>query len=617
MEEYTPTTPSPFEIEPRGPDKAQKETKDKKKSLAETLLPPKKEQARRDLARSLDKLSLFEKPDQDEAPDKSEKLADKMIATKDELKSPEPADDKEAPANETAPAEERRATEEVAKSHLEDVRQSREVPDDTALDPVEDFLVKVSGGEEVDTAFNEVASELDASEDEAAEALAVATAEMPATEEVETVDVDGTEETPPEGAEGTAVGVNEGDEGEIFIGTSTEDDDQDSQEASAAAGSGGAGQSGRGGQGGGTNPPGGHNPPNNNPAAGQPGGYPAFNPSFYRPAAAVAPASQETVPLSVAAYYERRAQNRGLLVGGIVGYLIGRRRGRIKTQKRLLPIQKKLEKRVTSLERDIHYKEQALLLLAAQKSRLRDQNDRLKKEAERRDAKLPTKAETVRRPESKPEAPLVPPPRQASLLERTQAGRPESRLGLEKPKPAERLGQMVVLAESPAEARGYPRANSIRAAFRPEHVRLMHRRELLELSEKIVIEGASLRHIYETHLIGEKQLRHLVGEYLEGKDIRRDLRREMVEREIDFERDPLLRDRVRSGLAASDSLNQLLEKAGALPGEDPDDVRRAKLAAERLEAVANQSKRNRRVADTAMVTLIVVLAAAVVVLMLR
>ena len=99
----------------------------------------------------------------------------------------------------------------------------------------------------------------------------------------------------------------------------------------------------------------------------------------------------------------------------------------------------------------------------------------------------------------------------------------------------------------------------------------MQRRELLELSEKVVIEGASLRHIYESRLISEKQLRYLLSEHLKGKDIRRALRREITEREIDFERDPQLRDRIRSRVSNHDSgggLSDLLAKAGAHPATD-------------------------------------------------
>lgn len=55
---------------------------------------------------------------------------------------------------------------------------------------------------------------------------------------------------------------------------------------------------------------------------------------------------------------ERRKHRAGdMLVGGVVGYLIGRRRGRIKTEARLLPIQEKLERQVTDLQKAIDEKE--------------------------------------------------------------------------------------------------------------------------------------------------------------------------------------------------------------------------------------------------------------------
>ena len=57
---------------------------------------------------------------------------------------------------------------------------------------------------------------------------------------------------------------------------------------------------------------------------------------------------------------------------------------------------------------------------------------------------------------------------------------------------------------------------------------------------------------------------------MQGKDIRSDLRKEMIEHEIDFERDPIMRDRVRSMVQSSGAgsgLSQLLASAGALPAE--------------------------------------------------
>lgn len=340
---------------------------------------------------------------------------------------------------------------------------------------------------------------------------------------------------------------------------------------------------------GGTTPP--PSPPGGGGTGGTPFGGPARGFGAPVPGATAAPAaggrsrSPDMYSSTDLAYYERHAQNRGLLVGLIVGYLIGRRRGRIRTEKRLMPVQHKLEKEVGGLQEQLDARERKIRKLAYE-----------------------------RLPEAVKAAERVKP-----LTRRLIEGAPErtSRLGLEKPGRAERLGKAVIKAEAPQAAK--PELRNIA----PEHVKSMNHNELLLLSEKVIVEGASLRQIYEQHLIGERGLRHLLSEYLQGKDIRKDLRKEMVEREIDFERDPLLRDTALQGASQSGSggaavsLQRLLEKAGATA--TPDD---ALLPVARLQAAAKQEaavrrKQRRQLMDTAMVTLIVVLAATITILLLR
>lgn len=508
-------------------------------------------------------------------------ITEKVAAPKPEAEARDNSEKHEAATNEEKLSDEEvaHAEQEIARSHL----QNAETTDDATANEAEasgDFLQRVADGQPVDEAFHDAAQEAGLSDAEIADL---------ASESVET-------ELQPDMPESNHEAPIEGDiednsEGFVDLGDQPREDASVSLSPGphtpfARASSGGAGT-----------------PPSPTPSvfgAAAAGGRPAPSgaaPTVMQPQPFAAPrpqfetsqhASSPPVPERMGS---RRNSAGELLVVGIVGYLIGRRRGRIKTESRLKPVQKKLEQQVRELEQNITHKEQQLA--------------RVSRSAER----TPLAA-----------VPLVERQQTRRSNERiTQPGRQETRLTMQKPeRAAERAGHMVLAAEAPKSAAV---AKSVETSIKPQEVKTLGRAELLQMSEKVVVEGASLRKIYESGHIGERQLRHLVSEHLQGRDIRESLRKEMVEHEIDFERDPLVRDRVHTRMIAAGggaSLSALLQKAGIETTDSEHlSARRAAKAAEEAAQAAKTAHKHRTTIDVAMITMITILSVAVMVLLLR
>lgn len=216
-----------------------------------------------------------------------------------------------------------------------------------------------------------------------------------------------------------------------------------------------------------------------------------------------------------ASHRERVAATRGLLVGALVGYFIGRRRGRIKTEKKLIPIQQKLEKQVKELHQKVAVKEQQIRTLAAQKAEAT--------------AVVATRNETIRQLRhnhaAKPEAteaaaiaptvlPAVEHAPQPQNIERT----------VTEPKKSEKLtAQTAEQASMPV---------------------------LLATAEAIVVGNQSLKHMYETHQVSERGLRLAIREHLQGGNTHEVIARELVANQLPFERDPTLKQQRPAATAA-------------------------------------------------------------------
>ena len=149
-----------------------------------------------------------------------------------------------------------------------------------------------------------------------------------------------------------------------------------------------------------------------------------------------------------------------------------------------------------------------------------------------------------------------------------------------------------------------------------KRIETLNRTELLAISEKIVIDGSSLRQIYETHLVGERGLRRLVAEHLRGGDIKKALRQEIVEREIDFERDPILRDMAPHSAPAETGggkavLDQLLQNAHVPGMETSEEAAYYKARAAYDAHQQDHQQKQRQLMDVSMIGIILLLVALV------
>lgn len=152
------------------------------------------------------------------------------------------------------------------------------------------------------------------------------------------------------------------------------------------------------------------------------------------------------------------------------------------------------------------------------------------------------------------------------------------------------------------------------------HPATMSRAELIAISETIFIDGSSLRQIYETHLIGERGLRRLVAEQLKGGDLHNALRLEVMEREMDFERDPNLRDVGRvepEGSVAK--VSELLDGAPSSTPDIADTEEKAafyKAQAQYKELKVKQHSQRRQLFDLAVIAVISFLLLLIIILLM-
>ncbi len=152
----------------------------------------------------------------------------------------------------------------------------------------------------------------------------------------------------------------------------------------------------------------------------------------------------------------------------------------------------------------------------------------------------------------------------------------------------------------------------------------MDRDELLRLAEEIKVGDSNLKETFNKHLIGEKGLRRIIAEHLRSGDYKETLRRELLEKEKDFERDPKLRDQGSTlpVFAQSTRLDNLLQKSGIDWSEPAQTILPDKPAkSTKMPAIVNNFKGRsgllKRVADVVLLALILILTAAIIYVIMK
>ncbi|HEX8182513.1 MAG TPA: hypothetical protein VF575_02835 [Candidatus Saccharimonadales bacterium] len=294
-------------------------------------------------------------------------------------------------------------------------------------------------------------------------------------------------------------------------------------------------------------------------SGGRPGSFSARNTEL----------AANAVSLGEAAREARAAAGQGLLAGGLVGYFIGRRRGKkigqATAERQSAPVKRGLERQLQNLQATIVHKESQIKALAREKVQAITgvpERQRFVKDLLQPVPKATGKNIVVPHAEQPTAEAAVFAGIGAGIAGELYARQPATAASAFKAElqsnqsPAEfarseNVGRLLV--EVPLAAAAANIADKAeRSPVVPFHktAEEFSREELVGAAEKISVQGLSLKEMMQLGSLDERAVRRVVGEFLEGRDVSAAVSREIREKELKYERDPRMRQST-GGQAAS------------------------------------------------------------------
>lgn len=226
--------------------------------------------------------------------------------------------------------------------------------------------------------------------------------------------------------------------------------------------------------------------------------------------------------------------NNGLLIGGVLGYVVGRHHGRKKAERAIKPELVRHKKEVDALQQKIIAREQHIRSLAANKviAQQVETHTQLDSHKEEFGKATLTSKETAATPNPKLSAELV--GAAAVAIGRptaAEAAKPEQVVAAAQarnPTIEQAPSKSFAMAEAPAPAVS-PASNRIEPLPKLDSkgVAQLPQRELENVAETIPIKGQTLRKIYESGQVDKQSLRRIVTEYVRTGKVER-----LVEAEV-------------------------------------------------------------------------------------